>query len=51
VTCHEVIRAGGRLAATNVYVRERGGWRIAHHQAAPIAPGQARPPPSPGPAN
>jgi ketosteroid isomerase-like protein len=51
VTCHEVIRSGGRLAATNVYVRERGAWRIVHHQATPIAPGQARPPPRVGPAN
>jgi ketosteroid isomerase-like protein len=51
VTCHEVIRAGGRLAATNVFVRERGAWRMVHHHAAPIAPGQARPPPAAGPAN
>lgn len=51
VTCHEVLRAGGRLAATNVWVRERGGWRLAHHQATPIAPGQVRPPRPTGPAN
>lgn len=51
VTCHEVIRTGGRLAATNVYVRERGAWRMVHHQATPIAPGQTRAPHRPGPAN
>ena len=51
VTCHEVVRTGGRLAATNVFVRERGRWRIAHHQATPIAPGQVRAAPRPGPAN
>jgi ketosteroid isomerase-like protein len=50
VTCQEVID-GSRLAATNVFVREGGGWRMVHHQAAPIAPGQARPLPRGGPAN
>jgi ketosteroid isomerase-like protein len=45
VTCHEVLE-GAVLVATNVFVREAGGWRICHHQAAPLAPGQrrARPP-------
>lgn len=51
VTCHEVLRSGGRLAATNVYVRERGAWRMVHHHAAPIATGQARPARPGGPAN
>ncbi len=51
VTCHEVLRAGARLAATNVYARERGAWRIVHHQASPIAPGQVRAPRPTGPAN
>jgi ketosteroid isomerase-like protein len=51
VTCHEVLREGARLAATNVFVRERGAWRMAHHQATPIAPGQVRPPRRLGPAN
>jgi ketosteroid isomerase-like protein len=50
VTCHEVL-AAGRLAALNLFVREDGAWRLVHHQATPIAPGQARPEPSPGPAN
>ncbi|HTN52425.1 MAG TPA: nuclear transport factor 2 family protein [Anaeromyxobacter sp.] len=50
VTCHEVL-AGGRLAATNVFVREGSAWRMVHHQATPIAPGQARPLPSGGLAN
>jgi len=50
VTCHEVVD-GGRLAATNVFVREGGRWRVAHHQASPIAPGQERAPPPAGPAN
>ncbi|BDG05516.1 nuclear transport factor 2 family protein [Anaeromyxobacter oryzae] len=51
VTCHEVIEEGGRLAATNVFVREDGTWRMVHHQATPIAPGQARSLPRRGPAN
>jgi ketosteroid isomerase-like protein len=50
VTCHEVI-PGGRLLATNVFAREGGAWRMVHHQASPIAPGQERPPPPAGPAN
>ena len=50
VTCHEVVD-GGRLAATNVFVREDGSWRLVHHQASPIAPGQERELPPPGPAN
>jgi ketosteroid isomerase-like protein len=50
VTCHEVL-PGGRLLATNVFAREAGAWRMVHHQATPIAPGQARPLPPPGPAN
>jgi ketosteroid isomerase-like protein len=41
VTCHEVVD-GARLAATNLFVREEGAWRICHHQASQIAPGQAR---------
>ncbi len=50
VTCHEVLE-GGRLAATNVLVREDGAWRMVHHQASPLAPGQVRTPPRIGPAN
>ena len=50
VTCHEVLPSG-RLAATNVFVREGDAWRLVHHQATPIARGQARPRPAPGPSN
>ncbi len=50
VTCHEVV-SGGLLAATNVFVREDGRWRMAHHQATPIAPGQVRPAAPAGPVN
>jgi ketosteroid isomerase-like protein len=50
VTCHEVL-PGGRLAATNLYVREDGAWKLVHHQATPIAKGQARASPPRGPAN
>lgn len=50
VTCHEVME-GGRLAATNVFAREGETWRLVHHQATPIAPGQVRPLPRSGPAN
>lgn len=46
VTCHEVFD-GGRLAATNVFVREDGAWRMVHHQATLIAAGQARTPREP----
>ncbi|MBM4243505.1 MAG: nuclear transport factor 2 family protein [Deltaproteobacteria bacterium] len=38
VLCVESLR-GGSLAATNVFVREGGEWRIVHHHAGPIAPG------------
>lgn len=36
VLCAEVL-AGGQLAATNLFVREAGGWRMIHHQASPMA--------------
>jgi ketosteroid isomerase-like protein len=36
VVCVESL-AGGTLAATNVFVRESGEWRIVHHHAGPIA--------------
>lgn len=39
VLCVESLR-GGSLAATNVFVREAGAWRIVHHHAGPIAPGR-----------
>ncbi len=50
VTCQEVL-AEGLLAATNVFAREGGAWRMIHHQASPIAPGQERPVPKEGLAN
>jgi ketosteroid isomerase-like protein len=50
VTCHEVL-PGGRLAATNVFVREGSVWKIVHHQATIIAPGQVRARAPAGPAN
>jgi ketosteroid isomerase-like protein len=36
VICHEDL-PGGRLVATNVFVREGDDWRMAHHQAAAVA--------------
>jgi ketosteroid isomerase-like protein len=36
VICEEQV-AEDVLIATNVFVRERGRWKLAHHQAAPIA--------------
>ncbi len=41
VTCIEIL-PGGRLATTNLFAREGGAWRMVHHQATPIAPGQER---------
>jgi ketosteroid isomerase-like protein len=35
VVCHERL-PGGRLVATNVFVREDGAWRMVHHQAGPL---------------
>jgi ketosteroid isomerase-like protein len=50
VTCQEIL-PDARLAATNVFAREGRRWRLVHHQATPIAPGQARPLPPDEPAN
>lgn len=36
VTCLEIIPEAV-LIATNIFVREAGSWRIAHHQAGPTA--------------
>jgi hypothetical protein len=36
VVCYEVI-GGAVLAASNVFVREGGGWALIHHQAGPCA--------------
>jgi ketosteroid isomerase-like protein len=44
VTCHEVL-PGERLAASNLFAREGGAWRMVHHQATPMALRQARPRP------
>ena len=35
VICYEVV-PGGRLVATNVFVREDGSWRMVHHHAGPV---------------
>lgn len=44
VVCHEVLPEGV-LVATNVFVREDGDWKVAHHQAGPVAvPTQSGPP-------
>ena len=45
VLCKEVLD-GGTLAASNLFVREDGGWRIAHHHAGQIVRRQTeqRPP-------
>ncbi len=36
VVCRERL-PDAELVATNVFVRERGAWRICHHQAGPVA--------------
>ena len=36
VLCREVV-AGSPLYATNVFVREGGQWKIAHHHSGPVA--------------
>jgi len=46
VLCEEEL-SGGTIAASNLFVREDGGWRIAHHHAGQIVRRQPeRPPPS-----
>jgi len=42
VTCYERI-GGAVLIATNVFVLERGGWRMTHHHASPTPMAPARP--------
>lgn len=49
VLCEEIL-SGGTLVASNLFVREDGAWRIAHHQAGHLAlrtapRPQAEPPP------
>ena len=41
VLCEEELE-GGTLAASNLFVREDEGWRLAHHQAGQIARRQER---------
>jgi ketosteroid isomerase-like protein len=36
VICREFV-AGTPLAATNVFVLEDGGWKLAHHHSGPVA--------------
>ena len=36
VLCVETV-AGATLAATNLFMRTAGGWRMVHHHASPIA--------------
>jgi ketosteroid isomerase-like protein len=42
VTCEEELD-GGSLAATNMFVKEQGIWRLVHHQASPIVSRRAEP--------
>jgi ketosteroid isomerase-like protein len=44
VLCQEEL-PGGRLAATNIFLKEDGHWRMVHHQASPILAGESEPPP------
>ena len=51
VVCNERV-PGGDLAATNLFVREGGRYRLVHHHAAPIARRQNAPgPKKSGPMN
>lgn len=43
VTCYENV-GQGYLAATNVFVREGGAWKMVHHHAGPTAPPEAEEP-------
>lgn len=38
VVCTEILDAG-ELVATNLFVREAGDWKLAHHHAGPVAIG------------
>jgi ketosteroid isomerase-like protein len=44
VVCEEEL-GGGTLVASNLFVREAEGWRIAHHQAGQLVVRRAQPPP------
>lgn len=43
VVCHEVIERAF-LIATNVFVREKGTWKMVHHQAGETPPPPEEPP-------
>ncbi len=45
VLCEEVM-PGTVCAASNLFAREEGGWRLVHHQAGPLAPAAERTPPA-----
>ncbi|HYG89858.1 MAG TPA: nuclear transport factor 2 family protein [Azospirillum sp.] len=45
VLCEEVL-PGTVCAASNLFAREDGAWRLVHHQSGPLAPAAERPPPS-----
>ena len=42
VLCEEEV-SGGRLAASNVFAKEAGQWRLVHHQAGPLVVEETRP--------
>lgn len=42
VVCSEEV-PGGSLAATNLFQRERGAWRMVHHHASALAAATPRP--------
>lgn len=46
VVCLERVGAT-TLAATNLFVREDGAWKLVHHQAGPCPPLATSPPPTP----
>jgi len=49
VLCIEILEGTALLAATNVYRRVGGAWRMVHHQASPIAmPAEESEPPPRG---
>ena len=45
VLCRELIPGAPPVAATNVFVRERGAWRICHHHAGLVAQAEDESPP------
>jgi ketosteroid isomerase-like protein len=45
VVCRERIAGAPAVAATNVFVRERGAWRICHHHAGLVAQAENERPP------